>query len=66
MNTRVKTELLVLFLYLFVVLRMDRDNGFRTAALVIRWYGNRCRDLGNWAYTTALRSDNYYRELMAP
>lgn len=66
MNPRVRTELVVLFLYLFVILRMDRDNGFRTAALVIRWYGHRCRDLGNWAYTQAIRSDSAYRELMAP
>lgn len=66
MSRQFKLELVCLFLYLFMILRMDKDNGIRSAALVIRWYGHRCRDLGNWAWSQALRSDNAYRELMAP
>lgn len=66
MSRQTRVELLALVLYLFVFLAMDTQRGLRTAARCVRWYGDRCRDLGNWAWTQALHSDNAYRELMAP
>lgn len=66
MSRQFKVECVALILYVFIVLKSDRSTGLRTAALCIRWYGNRCRDLGNWAYTQAIYSDNAYRELIEP
>lgn len=66
MSRQLKLELVTLALYLFVLLRMDTRDGFRTAAQLVRWYGNRCRDIGNAAYTQAIRADNAYKELIAP
>lgn len=66
MSRQMKVELFALFLYCVIMLRMDKRKGFLTAAHVIRWYGGRCRDLGNWAYTQAIRADNVARELIEP
>ena len=66
MSRQVKVELFALFLYCAIMLRMDKDRGFLTAARALRWYASRCRDLGNWAYTQAIHADNAAKELIEP
>jgi hypothetical protein len=61
-----RIELFALFLYCAVMLRMDKQRGFLTAAHILRSYASICRDLGNWAYTQAIRADNAARELVEP
>lgn len=62
----VKVNLLVMAIYLVFIMTADQTKSTRTVALTIRWYGNRCLDLGNWAYGQSIRSENAYRELIAP
>ena len=66
MSRQMKVELFALFLYCAIMIRMDKRKGFLTAAQLFRWYGSRCRDLGNWAYTQSIRADNIARELIEP
>lgn len=66
MSREMRVELFALFLYCIIMMRMDKRRGFLTAAQILRWYGSICRDLGNWAYTTAIRADNAARELVEP
>lgn len=66
LHPRIRFEVTVFLLYVAVFACLDTERGFRAAARLIRWYGARCRDLGNWAYTQAIHSDNAYKELMAP
>lgn len=66
MNRKLKVEAVCVFLYAAILIRMDKTDGLRTAAQVCRWYGNRCRDLGNWAWTQAVYADNAYKELITP
>jgi hypothetical protein len=66
MSRQLKVELFALFLYCAIIWRMDKDRGILTAAHVFRWYGDRCRAVGNWAYTQAIRADNITRELIEP
>lgn len=64
MSREARVQMFALFLYALVMLRMDRERGFLTAARIIQWYGGRCRDLGNWAYTQAIHADNAARDLV--
>lgn len=64
---QLKLELLTIVLYAAVIAAgMDKDRGFRAAATILRWYANRCIDLGNWAWYQALRADAAYKELITP
>lgn len=66
MTRQTRVELVALVLYLFVFLAMDKPRGLRTAARCVRWYGDRCRSLGNAFWMQAFYSDRAYQELIAP
>lgn len=67
LSRQTKVDLLVIALWCLVLVHeMDKERGFHSAARIVRWYGSRCRDLGNWAWTQALAADNAYKELMHP
>lgn len=66
MPREMKIELLALFLYCCILLRLDKKEGLYTAARVCMWYSHRARDLGNWAWTQAIHAENAARELVTP
>lgn len=66
MNRQVKVELLVAAIYLAMFLCQDHEKATLNVARAIRWYGRRCTDLGNWAWTQGIRAENAYKELIAP
>lgn len=63
---QVKVDLLVMVISMAIIIHSDREKGYLTVARAIRWYGSRCRDIGNWYYTQAIHADNAAQELVSP
>lgn len=61
-----KVEIVALLLYCVILMRMDKRDGFRTAAQLCRWYGAMCRETATWFWVQGIRADNAARELVEP